>query len=132
MPVDFTGPVEMCGQLILAEVRALEELGDQHDSRTLTRSIADQPFGGGHVVRDVVGHRHLHRCEPRIGSRSHGAEATAHPLLVGEGVDRPPRRFEAIETVGGALAVERGDGHDDHVEQGEGADVAVEWSGARR
>ena len=59
--VDRPRPVEVLGQHVLAEVGALEQLGDEHELGALGGGLAHEPLGGGDVGVDVVDHRHLDR-----------------------------------------------------------------------
>ena len=77
--VDRAGPVEVLGQHVLAEVRPLEQLGDEDELRALGGGLADEPLGGGDVGVDVVDHRHLDRRDgQRPYAQLYGFECLRH------------------------------------------------------
>jgi hypothetical protein len=54
----------MLRQLVLAEVRPLEQLGDQDDAGALRGGVSHQALGGRDVRVEVVTHRHLQGSNP--------------------------------------------------------------------
>ena len=93
-----SGPFEMLGALVLAEVSVVEQLGQQDESGTARMGFANQSFGGGDIGTDIaVGHRHLHRGD------GEGAPGRIHGRLFRQ-TTTPVRRAANSSVWAGSLA----------------------------